>query len=337
MRKLTPAPRLPPLYPGAQDGNASRQKFLQNKKALLRIIDGPSAPLFNLVGAYLEPPYNAHVAKNTMRGVLHTVTTAVKATDEQLSNVTARYALDLLTKLNSPLPRKGQRPSSAADRSTQHLEFIVTLYLLRNMPGGLDGAHHPVPVRADGPCSAAVIHASCLLEVALCGRRVLSLTRRRIVACPRCLAAGGSGDGGAAGGSAAGSDDAPSWPEGVPREVDITVAGRLADVREVLISCAEGSSTDGSRLAHCRHENCIGPTFGSWPYVVVVPSGKPLPSSHSMRDAAGAGKRTCHRRLEYVTTQEATTYGNSAEFPYLPTAADIAQRKAGKKAARNAR
>ena len=141
----------------------------------------------------------------------------------------------------------------------------------------------------------------------------------------------GSGDGGAAGGSAAGSDEAPSWPERVPREVDIAVAGRLADVREVLISCAEGSSTDGSRLAQCRHGSCIGPSFGSLPYLVVVPAGNPLPSSHSMRDAAGAGKRACNRRLEYVTTQEAATYGNSAEFPYLPTAADIAQRKAGKK------
>ena len=113
--------------------------------------------------------------------------------------------------------------------------------------------------------------------------------------------------------------------------VDIGAARRLAKVHALLISCAEGSSSDGGRLAKCRHESCIGPSFGSMPYVVVVPQGNPLPSSHSMRDAAGAGKRACNRRLEYVTTQEAATYGNSAEFPYLPTAADIAQRKAGKK------
>ena len=143
MRKLTPAPRLPPLFPGAQDGNASRQKFEENKEALSAIINGPLPQLLDLVGAYLQSPYTAHVARGTMRGVLHTVTTAVHATnDEQLSDLTVRYAYDLLTKLNSPLPRKGQRPSStAADRSTQHLKYIVTLYLLRNMPGGLDGAH----------------------------------------------------------------------------------------------------------------------------------------------------------------------------------------------------
>jgi len=167
MSKLTPAPRS--LYPGAQDGYASRHIFLQNKKALLAIIDGPLQPLLDLVGAYLETTHEPHVVRGTMRGVLYSVTTAVKdASDDQLSDVTARYAYDLLSKLNSPLPRKGQRARGAADRSTQHLEFIVTLYLLRNMPGGLDGAHHPVPVRADGPCSAAVIHASCLLEVTVC-------------------------------------------------------------------------------------------------------------------------------------------------------------------------
>ena len=167
MRKLTPAPRLPPLFPGAQDGNASRQKFEENKEALSAIINGPLPQLLDLVGAYLQSPYTAHVARGTMRGVLHTVTTAVHATAEQLSSVTARYALDLLTKLNSPLPRKGQRPSSAADRSTHHLEYIVTLYLLRNMPGGLDGAHTQ-SLCAQWPLPAAVIHACCLLEVAVC-------------------------------------------------------------------------------------------------------------------------------------------------------------------------
>jgi len=116
----------------------------------------------------------------------------------------------------------------------------------------------------------------------------------------------------------------------VPPQVDITVAKRLADVRKMLISCAAGSSGDGGRLAHCLHASCIGPSFGSLPYLVLVRAGQPLPPGHGMRDAAGRF-RICNSSIEYVTTQEAATYGNSAEFPYLPAAADIAQRQAGKK------
>jgi hypothetical protein len=146
MRRTTPLPQPRGRYhPGTQDGTASLNIFENNKKALDDIIDGPHASLLNLVGAYLPKQVSAHDARFTMRNVvLREVLqeTFQCCSSDQLSDVTARFALELFSRLNSPLPRKGRGGSSSVvDRSKQHLQLIVALFLLRNMPGGLDGAH----------------------------------------------------------------------------------------------------------------------------------------------------------------------------------------------------
>jgi hypothetical protein len=88
----------------------------------------------------------------------------------------------------------------------------------------------------------------------------------------------------------------------------------------------------GDRIARCYHRRCNGPFFGSLPYLVVVPAGKGVPPAHAANDAATGKTRACKtKQMQFIKPEETTEYRNSAEFGYLPTAADdLAQQQAAK-------
>ena len=137
---------------------------MENKKALMAIIDGPPGSLFDLAGAYLPP--GPHAAKGTMRMELRAVLqdTAETCRSDQLADVLARRVLALISAVNSPLRRKGRGGASKGDSNVhQHLQCIILFCLLANMPGGFDGAHTSLRAQAArAPRRWRRIRAACL-------------------------------------------------------------------------------------------------------------------------------------------------------------------------------
>jgi hypothetical protein len=141
-------------------------QWAANKAEVVALINGELRDLLSEVGAHVPPSHEEHQTRTVVRGMLHSVLQKLKGTKpEKLADAAARHAHALIM-LMIPSPQRTRKNRAVAisaedeadKRRDSHLELIIWLRLLRNMPGRFDGAHIPLRVHA----AHAADHAPCL-------------------------------------------------------------------------------------------------------------------------------------------------------------------------------
>ena len=141
------------LFPGQQDVDTSKAQYEANKATVAALIEGPPQALQEMVGAYVTNPRDHAAMRAEVRAALLKVSFEMEYSGPTLlSDLGARYAYGLKRAWDSPLKRKvsGQTKrggKSRQARKLQRLLLFVVHYLLRNMPGGLDGARTSLSVQ----------------------------------------------------------------------------------------------------------------------------------------------------------------------------------------------
>jgi len=136
-----------PLHPGRQDGKSSLRIWNANKADMNALLAGPQQDLFDQFGALVKSPGDAQAMRAEVGAALEYVISELGLDPTKLSDLGARWSEKLKNDKLSPTRdtarKKQTRGGSVGQKEKKRLSLLLAVlrFMLRNMPGGLNGAH----------------------------------------------------------------------------------------------------------------------------------------------------------------------------------------------------
>jgi len=141
-------PRTPLLlHPGRQDGKSSLRIWKANKAHMLALLAGPQQDLFDRFGALVKRPTEARLRAEVGAALEYVISEVNRGDNTQLADLGVRLGETLKNAKLTPTRKMARSKMTRGggvgqtEKMRLSLELAVLRLMLRNMPGGLNGAH----------------------------------------------------------------------------------------------------------------------------------------------------------------------------------------------------